>query len=64
MTHHLFQIPGTHISVAFVFAWYDLWVGAYVKTPSRDGMWEVYVMIFTVGLLFSGREPWELREDV
>ncbi len=59
MARHLFQIPGTHIRVAFVFAWYDLWIGAYVKTPSRGGMREVYVMFLTVGLLFSGREPWE-----
>lgn len=66
MTRHLFQIPGTHIRVAFVFAWYDLYIGAYVKTPSRGDMREVYLMFLTVGLLFSGREPWQraLQEDL
>ena len=56
---HLFTIPGTQIRVAFVFAWYDMWVGAYIETPQRKGMWNVYLMVFMVGLRISGPEPWE-----
>ncbi len=58
---HLFQIPGTKVRVALVFAWYDLWVGAYIETPSREGMWNIYLMVFTIGILISGPEPWERR---
>jgi hypothetical protein len=79
MIRHLFDVPGTGrfdddipgerlapVRVAFVFAWYDMWVGAYIKTAkdvetgrSDWSDWEVYIMFFMVGFVISSPEPWE-----
>ena len=58
--NHLFTIRKPFMRVAVIFAWYDLWIGAYIDWPEdRGDMWRVFVMVPMVGLMFSGPEPSE-----